>query len=136
MSRSLGDAPLKEGTKKGQIIATPHVNITPFPLSHNDLIILASDGVWDVVSNRKIARIAQRTLLSRAAEAEMKSSEDHDSGDEAEVQTIQGNNTLMKQLAIRIRDRAYDKGSRDNIGVIAIRVNVKEPDLGPWELID
>ena len=62
------------------------------PLADTDYLILACDGVWDVLSDAEAVRIARSTR------------------DPAKI-------------AVRLRDTAIDRGSKDNISVLCIQLN-------------
>jgi len=61
VSRAFGDAPLKE-----YVPATPHV-ITRLLVPEDELIILASDGLWDVIANEEAVTIARAISNPRDA---------------------------------------------------------------------
>ena len=54
MSRSLGD---NEAKKLG-VIAQPIIKCFPL-LSHESFIVIASDGIWDVMSNEEVESLVQ-----------------------------------------------------------------------------
>ncbi len=63
VSRTLGDKNSKSAVKKNAIIPNPEVKRAP--VQTNDVIILACDGVWDVVSNKEAAQfVAEHLKLS------------------------------------------------------------------------
>lgn len=89
VSRALGDARLK---KHNYVIATPEITTTT--LQNNDeFLILACDGVWDVLSNETAVDVVQKSLSlhydpTRAAKA--------------------------------LAEHAYANGSTDNISVLVV----------------
>ncbi|KAI5065970.1 hypothetical protein GOP47_0018594 [Adiantum capillus-veneris] len=87
MSRAIGDHFLKP-----YVIADPDVTMTARS-DDDECLILASDGLWDVVSNQDACTIARRCLAANR-----------------EAQTAA---SLLVQ-------RAHDRGSGDNISVVVI----------------
>ena len=64
ISRSIGDKPLKE-MGKGQIIAIPEY--TQMQLSpDNHFLIMASDGLWDVVDSQEAIDMVKNKLSARS----------------------------------------------------------------------
>lgn len=94
MSRAIGDHFLKP-----YVIADPDVTITPRS-EDDDCLILASDGLWDVVSNQDACTIARRCL---AATREAQSA------------------------ASALAHAAHEKGSGDNISVVVVDLKNRKP---------
>ena len=92
VSRSIGDAVCKlQGI--GQILATPEyaqVQLKP----DNHFLILASDGVWDEISNKAAVAIVNRGLRNKLS---------------------------LNDIAKTLQDVAIKKGSGDNITVCVIQ---------------
>jgi len=66
LSRCLGDRAIKEGDLG--LLATPHVSpITLLPPGSRALLLLASDGVWDVASARRAAGAARAAAAAADA---------------------------------------------------------------------
>ena len=84
-SRSFGDAPDKE-----LIISTPDIVSTE--LQPGDTIVLACDGIWDVLSNERVAAI------------------------------VTDNPLHLKDVASNINKMAYDADSQDNLTALVIKV--------------
>ena len=60
-SRALGDADFKEGLGDGTVICAPDVR--QVDLGPDDqAVILASDGVWDMVADQQAVDIVVRTI--------------------------------------------------------------------------
>lgn len=92
-SRSIGDRPFK---------MTDPPFVTPEPDTFNrqiaegdDFVIVASDGVWDVMSNQKACSVVSAALTSGTPQ------------------------TAAKALC----DEALDAGSEDNISAVVVRLN-------------
>src|SRR6266404_3995837 len=60
VSRSIGDKYMKKGGK-GEIIATPEYAQIPLK-SDNHFLIMASDGLWDVIDNEEAIEIVEEEL--------------------------------------------------------------------------
>lgn len=77
VSRVLGDYALKQ-IHPGAIIAEPEISVTHFDGS-DESVVIASDGIWDVLDNAAVANIVQanrhdvgiaaRTIVQRAEES-------------------------------------------------------------------
>ncbi|KAF8025637.1 hypothetical protein BT93_F2471 [Corymbia citriodora subsp. variegata] len=96
MSRAIGDRFLKPW-----VIPVPEVTFMTRS-EDDDFLILASDGVWNVMSNEEavaFARVARRRLQKL---------------------TTMGHDRLAKAIANGLLGRAINKGSADNISVIYI----------------
>eukprot|EP00179_Madagascaria_erythrocladioides_P030488 CAMPEP_0198352978 /NCGR_PEP_ID=MMETSP1450-20131203/109493_1 /TAXON_ID=753684 ORGANISM="Madagascaria erythrocladiodes, Strain CCMP3234" /NCGR_SAMPLE_ID=MMETSP1450 /ASSEMBLY_ACC=CAM_ASM_001115 /LENGTH=122 /DNA_ID=CAMNT_0044059073 /DNA_START=10 /DNA_END=375 /DNA_ORIENTATION=+ len=87
VARSFGDNKLRKF-----IISEPQLH-GPYDVRRFDTLVLACDGVWDVVSDATAARLAL------------------DAGDDVEL------------AACRIRDKAYSRASNDNISVLVVRLS-------------
>ncbi|PRQ17437.1 putative protein-serine/threonine phosphatase [Rosa chinensis] len=99
-SRSIGDHYLKP-----YVISEPEVTISKRTGS-SDFLVIASDGLWDVVSNEFACQVVTRCL---DAQIKLKFSEGM-SGGPAENATA-----LLAQLALA-------RGSKDNITVIVVEL--------------
>lgn len=106
VSRSIGNKILKQHEKA--IIATPETEV--FNLSPNDrCIILASDGVWDVLHSETAARIVLHALNTQLNDYPVQDN------------CIENGNNKRAILAARaLRDNAYARGSSDNISALVI----------------
>ncbi|KAJ4768876.1 Protein phosphatase 2C family protein [Rhynchospora pubera] len=89
-SRSIGDHKLK-----AYVICEPEVTITERVLE-DEFIILASDGLWDVISNEMACYIVRSCLLAGPTPTDVAS--------------------LLVKIAI-------SRGSRDNISVIVVQLS-------------
>ncbi|KAE8712540.1 Protein phosphatase 2C 16 [Hibiscus syriacus] len=109
MSRSIGDRYLKPW-----IIPDPEV--TFFPRAKEDeCLVLASDGLWDVISNKEACEVARkRILLWHKKHGDKLSAERGDGVDPA----AQSASDYLSKIAL-------SKGSRDNITVIVLDLKAK-----------
>ncbi|KAK4757867.1 hypothetical protein SAY87_019168 [Trapa incisa] len=108
MSRSIGDRYLKPW-----IIPVPEVMFIP-RAKEDECLVLASDGLWDVMSNEEVCDLARRRILmwhkknagSPASELSDRATETTDPAAQAAAEYLS--------------NRALQKGSRDNITVIVV----------------
>ncbi|KAJ8460878.1 hypothetical protein OPV22_033804 [Ensete ventricosum] len=106
MSRSIGDHYLKPW-----IIPVPEVTIVP-RCREDECLILASDGLWDVMSNEEVCDIARKRILLWHKKNGIVSSPVNHRGEEADP-AAQAAADCLSKLAIQ-------KGSKDNITVIVV----------------
>nr|CDM82120.1 unnamed protein product [Triticum aestivum] len=99
-SRSIGDYYLKP-----YVIAEPEVTVMD-RTDKDEFLILASDGLWDVVSNDVACKIARNCLSGRAASKYPESVPGSTAADAA---------ALLVELAIA-------RGSKDNISVVVVEL--------------
>ncbi|KAJ6803115.1 putative protein phosphatase 2C 53 [Iris pallida] len=105
MSRSIGDRYLKPW-----IIPVPEVKIIP-RTKEDECLILASDGLWDVMSNEEACDAARRRIL-HWHKKNGGSSTSSSRGEEADP--------ASQAAADYLSNLALKKGSKDNITVIVI----------------
>ncbi|XP_073007399.1 probable protein phosphatase 2C 6 isoform X1 [Typha latifolia] len=105
MSRSIGDRYLKPW-----IIPVPEVTIVP-RAKEDDCLILASDGLWDVLSNEEVCDVARKRILiwHKNNGTTSSSMQRGDFTDPA----AQAASDYLSKLALQ-------KGSKDNITVIVV----------------
>ncbi|CAN0901844.1 Probable protein phosphatase 2C 8 [Linum grandiflorum] len=99
-SRSIGDQYLKP-----YIIPTPEVVIHKRS-KEDDFLILASDGLWDVITNEVACRVASKCLRGRMRRR----------GSSPEVVRAAEAAAVLAELAI-------GQGSTDNISVVVVELN-------------
>ncbi|KAG9448299.1 hypothetical protein H6P81_014427 [Aristolochia fimbriata] len=98
-SRSIGDHYLKP-----YVVSEPEVTITE-RRAEDEFLILASDGLWDVISNEKACEVVRRCLMRKPVSKKLKRTMDGDGSAEAAA--------MLVELAL-------GRGSNDNISVIVI----------------
>jgi len=106
MSRSIGDRYLKP-----YIIPVPEVTIVA-RAKDDECLILASDGLWDVMSNEEVCDAARKRILlwhKKNAEASSSAQISGDSPDQA----AQAAAEYLSKLALQ-------KGSKDNITAVVV----------------
>lgn len=87
-SRTIGDIDLKKKSMRGWLIAKPDVQKTP--IKRGDILLLGSDGVWDVITNSSAVSLVEECVASgkgiqHASESLVKASKDLGSEDDISV---------------------------------------------------
>ncbi|KAK9078366.1 hypothetical protein SSX86_002423 [Deinandra increscens subsp. villosa] len=114
MSRSIGD-----GYLKPWIIPDPEVTITP-RAREDQCLILASDGLWDVMSNQEACEVAKKRILIW-----------HKKNAGLPVERGAGGIDLAAQAAADyLTMLALQKGSKDNISVIVVDLKLQRKFKG------
>jgi len=106
MSRSIGDRYLKPW-----IIPVPEVTIVP-RAKDDECLVLASDGLWDVMSNEEVCDVARKRILLWHKKNGTSSSSAPRVGDSADP-AAQAAAECLSKLALQ-------KGSKDNITVVVV----------------
>lgn len=106
MSRSIGDRYLKPW-----IIPVPEVTIVP-RAKDDECLILASDGLWDVLSNEEVCDVARKRILLWHKKNGGNLPSAQRSGDSPDP-AAQAAAECLSKLALQ-------KGSKDNITVIVV----------------
>lgn len=104
MSRSIGDRYLKPW-----IIPEPEVTFLP-RAKEDDCLILASDGLWDVMTNEEVCDLARRRILLWHKK----------NGVTLPQERGEGIDPAAQAAAEYLSNRALQKGSKDNITVIVV----------------
>jgi len=116
VSRAIGDRDFKN-------FVIPNPDIYEKSLHEDDILILACDGLWDVMANEDVAVFVHKKFN----ESGRKNLATHDSVQNTGEEMIDdGNNEKVKLVARALRDRAYEKGSRDNISVLIVKLGLLE----------
>ncbi|XAR67132.1 Phosphoprotein phosphatase [Bertholletia excelsa] len=105
MSRSIGDRYLEP-----YVIAEPEMMFVP-RTKEDDCLILASDGLWDVLTNEEVCDVARKRILLWH-----KRNGDTLSAD----RRAEGADPAAQDAADYLSNLALRKGSRDNISVIVV----------------
>ncbi|CAN6569621.1 unnamed protein product [Malus baccata var. baccata] len=103
-SRSIGDHYLRP-----YVISRPEVTVTR-RTDQDEFLILASDGLWDVISNDVACQVVKKCLRGR-----MKRISIHD-----EHRVLLNVGSRTSEAAAVLVDLAMARGSRDNISVIVV----------------
>ncbi|XP_052211641.1 probable protein phosphatase 2C 6 [Diospyros lotus] len=104
MSRSIGDRYLKPS-----IIPDPEVMFIPRS-KEDECLVLASDGLWDVMTNEEVCDVARRRILTWHKKNGVTLASGRGEGVDAAAQAA----------AESLSNRALQKGSKDNITVIVV----------------
>ncbi|GAV56969.1 PP2C domain-containing protein [Cephalotus follicularis] len=104
MSRSIGDRYLKPW-----IIPEPEVMFVP-RVKEDECLILASDGLWDVMTNEEVCELARRRILIWHKK----------NGVSLPSERGEGIDPAAQAAAEYLSNRALQKGSKDNITVIVV----------------
>ncbi|XP_071715856.1 probable protein phosphatase 2C 24 [Rutidosis leptorrhynchoides] len=113
MSRAIGDNYLKP-----YVSCEPEVTITE-RTADDECLIIASDGLWDVVSNETACGVARMCLKGKGPAARMKNSADNEeSGSENWDKACSDASMLLTKLALARR-------SADNVSVVVIDLRKK-----------
>ncbi|KAL6144513.1 hypothetical protein ACLB2K_055205 [Fragaria x ananassa] len=104
MSRSIGDRYLKPW-----IIPDPEVMIVP-RARDDEFLILASDGLWDVMTNEEACEVARRRILLWHKK----------NGVTPLAERGTGVDPAAQEAASYLSTLALQKGSRDNISVVLV----------------
>ncbi|CAH9074346.1 unnamed protein product [Cuscuta europaea] len=103
MSRSIGDRYLKPW-----IIPEPEVLVVP-RTKDDDCLVLASDGLWDVMTNGEVCDLARKRILQW-----------HKKNGGGSGERGEGMDPASQAAAEYLSTRALQKGSKDNISVIVV----------------
>lgn len=104
MSRSIGDRYLKPW-----IIPDPEVTFIP-RAKEDECLILASDGLWDVMTNEEVCDVARKRILLWHKK----------NGPTLPTVRGEGIDPAAQAAAECLSNRALQKGSKDNITVIVV----------------
>jgi serine/threonine protein phosphatase PrpC len=121
MSRSLGDKMVKKGIKPNIIIANPEL-ITVDKLQKGDIIILACDGLWDVMSNQAAIDFVRDNLSKSVEEIKKLNAFPLVKGESAKNMKNDGSNEKLIEIARALRDTALRRRSMDNISVMILQI--------------
>jgi serine/threonine protein phosphatase PrpC len=115
LSRALGDYSCKKS--EPLIIAAPDIHVTP--VSSGDYIILACDGLWDVISSEDAVALVSKLLKNSLKELQVRYSTEASS---EKTSRDEGSSEKLRLIARVLRDKAYDLKSSDNISVMIIKL--------------
>lgn len=101
LSRAIGDRILKR-----YVISEPEVTCVQRS-SDDEVLILASDGLWDKLSNDVACRVARKAMLTARKKRENRT-------------FLPGEDPAATAVAALLVKLAFDKGSKDNISVVVV----------------
>lgn len=93
------------------VISQPEINVHGRTKS-DEFVVVASDGLWDVVSNSFVCEVVKSCLQGHMRR--------YNSDNVREDLTIKG---YAAEAAAILAELAIAKGSKDNISVIVIQLN-------------
>lgn len=94
---------------KPSIIPEPEVTFIP-RAKDDECLILASDGLWDVMTNEEACDLARRRILLWHKK----------NGSELSLVRGEGIDLAAQAAAEYLSNRALQKGSKDNITVVVV----------------
>jgi len=121
VSRVLGDADEKECLAPGSLICDPEM--IDSSLEVGDTVILASDGLWDVLSNEEVAEMLHAEKHSFIVESPEQLLHDAIMNQEDTYEETNDLSGKSVHLARFLRNKAYALGSQDNISVVIITID-------------
>ncbi|KAF6173033.1 hypothetical protein GIB67_006409 [Kingdonia uniflora] len=113
-SRSIGDHYLKD-----YVISVPEVTVTD-RTENDEFLILASDGLWDVMTNEVACEVVRRCFRGRMGRASPSS---HNSA------TSSGGGGPGEAAAV-LAELAMARGSKDNISVVVVELQKSNGSSG------
>ncbi len=122
VSRAIGD----RGLKKSGVIPDPDIyDFYEKDIQNDDFLVLACDGLWDVMTNEEVAAFVHEQFNKNEIDEEGLTEEEIQKrvveyGEE--VKFSEGNNGRAKLIADSLVDKAYEKGSGDNISVLIVKI--------------
>lgn len=117
LSRSLGDKTRKD--THPMITGEPGIQLAE--VAEGDYLILACDGLWDVMSNERVAAFVADRLLLPIEELRDRHYNWKPSMIEPQMKDA-GSSERLRLIAAALRNKAYDLKSDDNISVIIIKI--------------
>ncbi len=111
--RAIGDKILKRDFP-GMTIVDPDIKTDIELTKKHGFLILACDGVWDVLSNEEAIQIVGWALKknNKSIKPDPRDLEEREED---------GNDVGVQYAARKLRDKAFKKGSTDNISVIIVK---------------
>lgn len=117
LSRALGD----HSMKNNGLICTPTIH-KRYIEDKDNYIIIASDGIWDTVSDDDLIKLSSSSALS-SFQVDSKDIENNtDSNKQKEKDNTKDKEITAESLCTSIIEKAIEKGSYDNISCIAIKI--------------
>uniref|UniRef100_A0A7R9ZMV8 PPM-type phosphatase domain-containing protein n=1 Tax=Craspedostauros australis TaxID=1486917 RepID=A0A7R9ZMV8_9STRA len=117
VSRAFGDFEYKTnktlGPEEQAVIAVPDVKIHPRNVQVDLYLVLACDGIWDVMSNVEVGKYVSQEM------------------DAIKTQPRRIDSTVLPQVGDALLSTCLDKGSRDNMSVVLVALNQGAEPLAP-----
>ena len=116
VSRAIGDRNFKDFG----VIPNPEVYERFF--GKDDVLILACDGLFDVMRNEEVAKfVYEQFNKNKIDEEDLTEEQVLKEGAEREEEVEEAGDEQIKLIARKLRDEAYAKGSMDNISVLIVK---------------
>ncbi|XP_078178058.1 putative protein phosphatase 2C 30 [Carex rostrata] len=119
MSRAIGDNYLKP-----YVIPEPEVTVSERSKS-DEFLILASDGLWDVLSNEKACQIV-RTCFLRPRNGKVRRRDGMEEGQQEKAKVEPGSRKACLDAAMLLTKVAISKQSADNISVVVVDLRARK----------
>lgn len=123
-SRSLGDKQPKAIIAPNAVIPNPEMKRVT--IQKGDIIILACDGLWDVMTSQEAVKFVRENLNKSVEDLQkinpvplVSTTKGVESADNFKNE---GNNNRLQEISRALRDAALLRDSRDNISVMIIQV--------------
>ncbi|CAM8973483.1 unnamed protein product [Rhodiola kirilowii] len=113
-SRSIGDYYLKP-----YVISEPEVAVCE-RTSKDEFLILASDGLWDVITNEVACQVTRQCLYGRLKRRSSLDKDSHNNGDPNSPTSTSVSRAT--EAAASLAELAIARGSKDNISVVVIEL--------------
>eukprot|EP01023_Acetabularia_acetabulum_P022657 TRINITY_DN2225_c0_g4_i2.p1 TRINITY_DN2225_c0_g4~~TRINITY_DN2225_c0_g4_i2.p1 ORF type:complete len:660 (+),score=101.12 TRINITY_DN2225_c0_g4_i2:165-2144(+) len=101
LARTIGDRYVKEEAELTGVIADPFIcEVHTVKEGELSMVVMATDGLWDVMSYEQVAQVAQETFIIGYKNKLV--------------------NDTLPQIAEELAEAAVQKGSRDDIGIVVL----------------
>lgn len=91
----------------------------------DEFLILASDGLWDVLSNEKACQIV-RTCFLRTRNGKVRRRDGMEEGQEEKAKVEPGSRKACLDAAMLLTKVAISKQSADNISVVVVDLRARK----------
>ncbi|XP_057950430.1 protein phosphatase 2C 51-like [Malania oleifera] len=124
-SRSIGDLFLKPF-----VSSEPEVTICERN-DNDEFLVLASDGLWDVISNEAACKVVRRCLYDGSIRRRRRSIQDGSVHVNGAMEMLNDHQNRAAMAAAVLMELAIARGSRDNISVIVVELRKPSTTLFP-----
>lgn len=120
VSRAFGDKEFKSYKGADIVGAEPEVTVHEVDWDADEFVILASDGIWDVLSDREAVRIVQQSLRQKQEDEEEEEA-DAEAAPEAEGTAQPKKRSMEEKAAEVLVKKAREKGSKDDATAMVVK---------------
>ena len=110
LSRAIGDR-----SERPAVTAEPEMSIVRVEPDLDDFVVLATDGLWDVMSSAEVVEFVHEQLQQIAQLAQ-----EQDETQDATARTADAQEDLREGIASRLVEEALMRGTFDNVTVIIV----------------